>query len=701
MTLNLAKCKFAQCQLKVLGHIISANGISIDSSKISDVVNWPFPRTGKDIQSFLGLLNYFRDFIPRFADISYPLDQLRHKETIDNLWSNECQTAFDTLRHALDCPPILCFPDYNKPFFISSDASSFGIGAVIFQTEHPDDFKSNPKIIKFASRALKKSEKAYIVYKRELLAIVYALKKFESYIYGQKIIIISDHKPLTALCSQENLSELQITWFDVLIRFDYKIIYVPGKQNLIADMLSRMFPDASKLVASTLTKLPESSTNSSSVSTNECEKIALAIRTGFTIPSDEEKEKLLLEEHLLTHEGPSTLYKKIVQQNFYWKTLKDDCHRVCSSCPQCQRFTIKKCGYHPQRSLFALLPMDHIVIDLFGPLPKNEDAFEYVLIAIDVFSRFIFLRPLLNKSALSVSRELFKIFAFFGPPQILQSDNGLEFNNELIQQLSNLFSTQIRHSTPYYPQCNGIVENAVKSTKTLIAKEIDTNLMDWSKRLDSIQLKINLRITDIHKSTPFTVMFARLMNSFKDYRNVSTPLLSNDEVIINNRLNEINSIIYPSIQEVQKETINKRNEYWNASHNLIPNFPIGSMVMVKHNNAKTFQPIYLGPYLVVKHSKGGSYQLADFYKNVLPRKFSPAMLKLVTGDTLTKQFYVDNIVDIDNSDEEHPLFKVRWFGYPPSADSWEPLTSFDNPSFPLIFLNNTESNFKKGSDVNN
>ena len=100
------------------------------------------------------------------------------------MWSNECQTAFDTPRHALNCPPILSFPDYNKPFFISSDASSFGIGAVIFQTEHPDDFKSNPKIIKCASRALKKSEKAYIVYKRELLAIVYALKKFESYVYG-------------------------------------------------------------------------------------------------------------------------------------------------------------------------------------------------------------------------------------------------------------------------------------------------------------------------------------------------------------------------------------------------------------------------------------------------------------------------------------------------------------------------------------
>ena len=188
----------------------------------------------------------------------------------------------------------------------------------------------------------------------------------------------------------------------------------------------------------------------------------------------------------------------IWRNDYYWATLKEDCKKLCLSCKPCQKHSIAKSGYDPQTLISACLPMDYISVDLIGPLPSNSQGNSYVLIAVDIFTRFVFLKAIPDKKAMTIATALYEIFCNFGQPKILQFDNGSEFINEIIRKLSKLFNFDHRKTSPYYPQGNGIVERNVRNTIEFLKKRLDGENDRWSKILPGIQLCLNLRISVLH-----------------------------------------------------------------------------------------------------------------------------------------------------------------------------------------------------------
>ncbi|KAG8471689.1 hypothetical protein CXB51_036643 [Gossypium anomalum] len=226
---KFSKCEFWLYEVGFLGHIVSAEGIRVDPSKVSAVVNWKIPKNITEVRSFLGLAGYYCRFVKNFSMIASPMTRLLQKN-VEFVWSDECQQSFDQLKKMLTEAPVLTQPESGIPYVVYSDASLNGLGCVLMQSG---------KVVAYASRQLKPHEKNYPTHDLELAAIVFALKIWRHYLYGEKCYIYTDHKSLKYLMTQKELNLRQRQWLELLKDYDLVIDYHPGKANVVADALSR------------------------------------------------------------------------------------------------------------------------------------------------------------------------------------------------------------------------------------------------------------------------------------------------------------------------------------------------------------------------------------------------------------------------------------------------------------------------------
>lgn len=235
------KCEFLRHEVGYLGHIISSNGVRPDPNKIRAIQNFPSPRTQKNIKQFLGLAGYYRRFIPNFSKIAKPLTDLLKKDK-KFLWQQSQIEAFNILRNSLCSEPILQYPDFTKPFNLTTDASGYAIGGVLSQGRVSQDLP-----IAYTSRTLNSAELKYSTIEKECLSIVYCTNYFRPYLYGRKFIIITDHKPLVWLNSIKDPSSRLWKWRTKLAEYEYEIHYKKGKLNSNADALSRNPPSTKEI----------------------------------------------------------------------------------------------------------------------------------------------------------------------------------------------------------------------------------------------------------------------------------------------------------------------------------------------------------------------------------------------------------------------------------------------------------------------
>lgn len=227
------KCEFLRHEVAYLGHVISSEGVKPNPEKTTAVKNFPIPKSCKDIKAFLGLTGYYRRFIANFSNITKPLTSLLKKD-VPFVWGESQEKAFNECKRLLTSSPILQYPDFNKEFILTTDASIHAIGAVLSQGDIGKDLP-----IAYASRTLNKAESNYSTIERELLAIVWAVKHFRPYLFGRKFTIVTDHKPLTWLFSVKDPGSRLVRWRLKLEEFEYNIVYKSGKSNTNADALSR------------------------------------------------------------------------------------------------------------------------------------------------------------------------------------------------------------------------------------------------------------------------------------------------------------------------------------------------------------------------------------------------------------------------------------------------------------------------------
>jgi hypothetical protein len=224
---KMSKCEFWLKEVPFLGHVISEGGISIDLSKIEDVLSWNTPTSVSDIRSFLGLAGYYRSFIEGFSKISKPMIKLLGKDKKFE-WSAKCEASFQELKKWLTIAPVLVMPDMEKPFSIYYDALGQGLGCVLMQDGH---------VVVYASRQLRKHEEHYPTHDLGLVVVVHALKIWRHYLIGKRCEIHSDHKSLKYIFTQLDLN-LRQRWLELIKDYNLGINYHLGKANVVVDALS-------------------------------------------------------------------------------------------------------------------------------------------------------------------------------------------------------------------------------------------------------------------------------------------------------------------------------------------------------------------------------------------------------------------------------------------------------------------------------
>ena len=245
ITARPAKCQIGFTKLDFLGHHLQKGKISPEQKNLDKVNKVPRPVTKKDVRSFIGMCGYYQKFIPRFNIIATPLSELTRKNLPDKvIWTPQCEEAFQILKSKFVSEPILQLPDPQKPYTLRTDAAKFGIAACVLQPNSEDTKMLHP--IAYASRKLNKAEQNYSAVEQECLAIVWAIQKFQLYLYGTYFTLQTDNQPMLYLASAQQLNAKLMRWSLILQQYSFTVEHIKGTDNHIADFLSRHQTEESK-----------------------------------------------------------------------------------------------------------------------------------------------------------------------------------------------------------------------------------------------------------------------------------------------------------------------------------------------------------------------------------------------------------------------------------------------------------------------
>ena len=705
LKVKLSAMKVSHSSMHCLGHLLTKQGVALSPSKIEFIKNAERPVTGKQLQSFLGAVTFLRSNVRHIAELTASLEAV--KNTTGELhWTERMLTDFELLKTAIAKAPALAYPDFTRPFHLATDASNVGIGGVLYQPEQPGGDITADNIVAVVSKKLSGSQLNYSAYKKELYAIIYCLRKLHYYIWGQPgFIIFTDHKPLTHLLQQPQLSPAVQQWLDVLLDYQFEIRYREGKLNVLPDHLSRIYaseyensaawgvpsswkvPSSTAIVAAATTSLmgggddPSSSSNTISNSDELVEQLIEMEKRGYTIPDVSERAELIQKEHDFGHFGITAICSGLIAKQLWWKGMRTQVAEVLSNCDACARFNVVKSGFNPAAFITSSGPWKHIQVDTSTHLPAAPGGYTSLLAVIDVFTGFIVLRAMKSTTAEVVANELWNIFCILGVPEILQTDNGTEYTNDTIRCLTSLTGIEHRFISPYNPRADGKIERSFRTTMAIIKKLLHGDDQNWHLYVPFAQLAFNNKVASLTGSTPFSLMFARNLNPIRDYT-TDDP----DGTLINiqdwkQHMEKVQSLIYPAILE---RTLNKKNEMikrLDKTRRVITEkaFPVGSIVMLRDPMRSTkFEPKYVGPYTIVRRTRNGNLSLRDETGDILDRNVPPDQLKMIRkkpneSDLETAVYEVQSIEGHRGSPNNYE-YLTKWKNY--SQRTWEPATSF-------------------------
>ena len=491
-----------------------------DPTKIQALQDLPTSDNHKQLQSFLGLINYLQPFLP---DLASKTTFLR-KQISSWDWNPSTDIAFQKLKQWI-CKMLLnttlAYFDCTKPVVIQTDASEYGLGAALLQDGRP---------IAFASKTLTDVETRYANIERECLSVCFGLEKFHTYVYGHHITVQNDHKPLEMIqkkpihAAPPHLQHMLLC----LQKYDYTIVYRPGKEMVLADRLSRfpsrkehmpielhqnihsiqLEPDRLNIVRGAIERDPIHSTvyrltlNGWPDRVHEVPRIArqfwgtcdeLTIENGILLKGDrvcippELYDRMLSDLHG-NHRGIEKM-RHLSQHTVYWPGLDADITDYVNHCKTCTQHKAKQAVQPMLPRDVPDSPWQELAADFFTHNHK-----EYLLIA-DTFSKYPFVYQLSSKTAESINKKLQNLISQYGPPKRLYSDIGPPFSSKAFQKF--LTSQYIDHitSSPLYPKSNGFIERQIKTIKTALATASSSG-----KSLD--YLLLSLRSTPIGRHLP-------------------------------------------------------------------------------------------------------------------------------------------------------------------------------------------------------
>jgi transposase InsO family protein len=676
LQLNAKKCHFGARSVKVLGHIVNSHGIKPDPDKIKAVSEFPVPKDVKELQSFLGLCGHFRRFIARFADRAHSLTQLLAKKS-PWVWTNTSQCAFDDLKQALSTPPVLAHYNPNATIELHTDASSFGLGAVLLQ---PDCESLVLRPVAYASRTLSPAERNYSTTERECLAIVWAVTKFRPYVYGKHFNVITDHHSLCWLANLQNPSGRLARWSLRLQEYDFTIAYKSGDRHKDADGLSRrpLASENSSSIDTVSAVLEIRSTadlktlqqndsfcgpiidflqhmGSSAGQVNRKQKTwqniyklreGLLFRTNFF---HQGRDYLLVLPASLRavvldfyHDDPSSghlgfakTYHRIASR-FYWPRMSRHVTHHVRSCDLCQR---RKSGSSSTGALQSIRPprqpFECVGIDFLGPFPKSSDGNQYIIVSVDYLTRYAETRSVRHANAEAAAKFfLEQIVLRHGSPLYVISDRGKAF-------LSKVFSEVLRHcasvhhkTTAYHPQSNGLTERLNHTLADMLSMYVNSTHTNWDVVLPFVTFAYNTSLQASSHYTPFSLVYAR---------DVTTPL----DALFSYALNSDSrtNAIFTAAQEARqlaRSAIMRSQKLqelrYNASHSPVT-FAVGEFVWIRFPTrqvglAEKLLRKFHGPFRILRRVGPVNYEV----QRVSPTDGSSPQRDIVHVSRLKKFF---------------------------------------------------------------
>ena len=667
LIINILKSHFAQESILLLGFRISAKGITADTKKLINVDTWPIPTTTKQLQHYLGFFNYFRAHIPNASSLTHELDNIRLEANLPKVWNDKHTAAFDRLKQALLNQLPLAYPNFNEPFHVATDASKYGIGAVLYQL---DPINKKPKYISFNAKSLSKPQRNYSTIRRETLGVIFALSTYRRYLISNRFTLHTDHMALTFIHNQRRLPPVLASWYETLSEFSFTVIHCPGVLNILPDHLSRFFVESTVPLRKAL-EGEDVAVNSLSINKKKQKE-------KFIEPNNEDKENILLTTHLAGHQGARRMVDKLHDEGVHWTNMEREASDIVSRCEKCLRHNIVREGYHPLLPIIANQPLDHVAIDLAGPLPISKNQKTFIMVLVDVLTRYCVLTALPDKRMDTICEALVSIFCNYGFPKIIQSDNGTEFVNKFLKYLTTKAKIDHRLTTPYHPRANGLAERAIKETKRLLRKLVEEDKENWDAYLDTVQYHLNARVHPIHKTKPFVAMFARQSNPFKDYSN---SIANHDQNTIANAIKLTQEIIHPAIAETFNQNQKKAKNKFDRTHKITI---FEENQWVKLRNPKYTDALsnkYTGPFCINTAHGNKAFTIHDINGHVLPGKFAPKDLIPIStprSNQTEQEYEIDRIIAHKVLKDGTIKYRVRWTGYLPKDDTWETTSQFNN-----------------------
>ena len=534
---KFSKCQFWLSEIAFLGHVISAEGIQVDVSKVKAITEWKPPKNVSEVRSFLGLAGYYRRFVEGFSSIASSLTKLIRKD-VPFVWSKEQQRSFDKLKQALTHAPVLTQPESGKLFTVYSDASHQGLGCVLMQ---------DGKVVAYASRQLKPHEMNYPTHDLELAAVVFALKVWRHYLYGEKCEVFTDHKSLKYLMDQKDLNLRQRRWLELLKDYDMKIDYHPGKANVVADALSRKPRKAinahirlskkrmmlselhveSEVVARIrelqqvdpeLQKIKTKMELNSKVASEFSIKSngLLYFKDRLCVPEDKQLRRDMLEEAhqspFSIHPGSVKMYKDL-KPLYWWPGMKAEVADYVSRCLNCQKV---KAEHQSPAGLLQPLKSpqwkwERITMDFVTGLPLSPGKHDAIWVIVDRLTKSTHFIPVRMNMSLEKLAELYvkEVVRFHGVPISIVSDRDPRFASRFWKSLQAALGTKVHLSTAFHPQSDGQSERIIQVLEDMLRACMIDFGKNWEKSLPLVEFSYNNSYQASIQMAPYEALYGR------------------------------------------------------------------------------------------------------------------------------------------------------------------------------------------------
>jgi len=602
LKLNPDKITIAAEEVEYFGHIVSAEGLKPDPSKVKAVQEMSPPANKKELQTILGMMTYLAKFAPKLSQTTQPMRELL-KEENEFSWGREQEEALQQAKAIISSQPVLAFYDPAKPILLQVDASKHGLGAAIFQEDKP---------IAFASKSLNSSEQNYAQIEKELYAIAFGCKRFHQYIFGHRVTVQTDHKPLESI-SKKSLAAAPPRLQRMLLqlqKYDLHVVHVPGRNIPVADTLSRKFlpaepedcdtsEDINAHVHSIIENLPITDgkmkqLREATANDPQLQDLKSTIQDGWPELRKNCKKNIIEfwnfrdelsiidgiifkgEKVLIPVAMRPEMMKKIHSSHFgiektkqrardiiFWPGMIKQIHDTVAACTICARMS----PANPKEPLLPheapTRPWQKLGTDIFT---WHDRSF---LITVDYYSRYFEIDELTTTTSLAIIRKLSTHFARHGIPEVLISDNGPQFVSEDFNQFSATWDFKHITSSPGYPQSNGLAEKTVQTAKHILSKA----------KADG--------------SNPFLALL--------EYRSTPVDSLASPAQLLMGR--QLRSILPTSAKHLQPKTINpsevaarrlhlqaKQKKYYDQNAHPLPPMKTGDNVYVQLSKGDNWTP---------------------------------------------------------------------------------------------------------------